>query len=103
VNVKNSKYCVLSFCHFSSEMKKRIFIWKAIHKNQIYHTSHIKTKGALYFMGAFIMLVIIGLAVIWILLSKHFEQIGRFFSGMSPGVKDEDKKESEEHDVKEER
>lgn len=54
-------------------------------------------------MGAFIMLVIIGLAVIWILLSKHFEQIGRFFSGMSPGVKDEDKKESEEHDVKEKR
>lgn len=52
-------------------------------------------------MGAFIMLVIIGLAVIWILLSKHFEQIGRFFSGMSPG--DKDKKESEEHDVKEER
>ena len=52
-------------------------------------------------MGAFIMLVIIGLAVIWILLSRHFEQIGRFFSGMSPGDKDE--KESEEHDVKEER
>lgn len=52
-------------------------------------------------MGAFIMLIIIGLAVIWILLSKHFEQIGRFFSGMSPG--DKDKKESEEHDVKEER
>ena len=52
-------------------------------------------------MGAFIMLVIIGLAVIWILLSKHFEQIGRFFSGMSPG--DKDKKESEEDDVKEER
>lgn len=49
-------------------------------------------------MGAFIMLVIIGLAVIWILLSRHFEQIGRFFSGMSPG--DKDKKESEEHDVK---
>jgi uncharacterized membrane protein len=84
-------------------MKKRIFIWKAIHKNQIYYTSHIKTKGALYFMGAFIMLVIIGLAVIWILLSKHFEQIGRFFSGMSPGDKDEGKKESEEDDVKEER
>jgi hypothetical protein len=54
-------------------------------------------------MGAFIMLVIIGLAAIWILLSKHFEQIGRSFSGMSPGAKDEDKKESEEHDVKEER
>lgn len=58
-------------------------------------------------MGAFIMLVIIGLAVIWILLSKHFEQIGRFFSGMSPGDKNEDKnedkKESEERDVKEER
>ena len=54
-------------------------------------------------MGAFIMLVIIGLAVIWILLSKHFEQIGRLFSGMSPGDKDEDKEESEEDDVKEER
>ena len=38
-------------------------------------------------MGAFIMLVIIGLAIIWILLSKHFEQIGRFFSGMSPETK----------------
>lgn len=49
------------------------------------------------------MLVIIGLAVIWILLSKHFEQIGGFFSGMSPGDKDEDKKESEEDDGKEER
>lgn len=54
-------------------------------------------------MGAFIMLVIMGLTIIWILLSKHFEQIGRFFSGMSPGDKDEDKKESEEDDVKEER
>lgn len=49
------------------------------------------------------MLVIIGLAVIWILLSKHFEQIGRFFSGMSPGSKDEDKIESEEQNGKEER
>lgn len=54
-------------------------------------------------MGAFVMLVIIGLAVIWILLSKHFEQIGRFFSGMSPGDKDKNKEESEERDVKEER
>lgn len=54
-------------------------------------------------MGAFIMLVIIGLAVIWILLSKHFEQIGRFFSGMSLGDKDKNKEESEERDVKEER
>jgi hypothetical protein len=54
-------------------------------------------------MEAFIMLVIIGLAVIWILLSKHFEQIGRFFSGISPGDKDKDKEESEERDVKEER
>lgn len=55
-------------------------------------------------MGAFIMLVVIGLAVIWVLLSKHFEQIGRFFSGMSPGDKDKDEKESEEQrDVKEER
>lgn len=52
-------------------------------------------------MGAFIMLVIMGLAIIWILLSKHFEQVGRFFSGMSPGAKD--KKESEEHDGEEER
>lgn len=54
-------------------------------------------------MGAFVMLVVIGLAVIWILLSKHFEQIGRFFSGMSPGDKDEYKKESEEHNGEEER
>lgn len=54
-------------------------------------------------MGAFVMLVVIGLAVIWILLSKHFEQIGRFFSGMSPGDKDKDEKESEERNVKEER
>lgn len=46
---------------------------------------------------------LMGFAVIWILLSKHFEQIGRFFSGMSPGDKNEDKKESEERDVKEER
>ena len=49
------------------------------------------------------MLVVIGLAVIWVLLSKHFEQIGRFFSGMSPGDKDEDKKESEENNGEEER
>lgn len=54
-------------------------------------------------MGAFVMLVVIGLAVIWVLLSKHFEQIGRFFSGMSPGDKDEDKKESEENNGEEER
>lgn len=54
-------------------------------------------------MGAFVMLVVIGLAVIWVLLSKHFEQIGRFFSGMSPGDKDKDEKESEERNVKEER
>ena len=50
------------------------------------------------------MLVVIGLAVIWVLLSKHFEQIGRFFSRMSPGDKDKDEKESEgQRDVKEER
>lgn len=39
-------------------------------------------------MGAFIMLVIIGLAVIWILLSKHFEKFSyRNLQSFSFGAK----------------